>query len=84
MNVFFDSNVAALSINYEIIEPFLVCTILGVLFGTLTINSSSSQFKASQIRSNCSKLTLSANSWYNSLIVLGLIPVALAAPSAIE
>lgn len=46
--------------------------------GTLTISSSSSQFRASQIISRCSRFTLSTNSWYNSLIVLGRMPVALA------
>lgn len=62
----------------EIREPVLVCSILGFSSGTRIINSSSSQFRASQMRSKCSKFTLSTNSWYNSLIVFGRMPVALA------
>jgi hypothetical protein len=68
----------------EIRAPFFVCTIFGCLFGTHTISSSSSQFKASQIRSKCSKFTLSAISWYNSPIVLGRIPVALAKSACVH
>ena len=70
--------------NGRIREPFLVCTTLGFLSGSLTIRSSSLQFRASHMRSRCSKLTLSANSWYNSLIVFGRIPVALARSACVH
>lgn len=46
-----------------------------LLSGIRTISSSSVQFNTPQIRSRCSRLTLSTNSWYNSLIVFGRIPV---------
>lgn len=68
----------------EFREPFLVCMIFGFSSGTRTINSFSSHPRASQIRSKCSKLTLSVNSWYNSLIVFGLIPVALAKSACVH
>ena len=42
------------------------------------IRSDSSHPSASQIRSRCSRFTLSAISWYRSLIVEGRMPVALA------
>ena len=42
---------------------------------TRIIRSFSSQPRTSQILSNCSKFTRSTSSWYNSLMVLGLIPV---------
>ena len=67
-----------LSDDDEIREPFLVCRTFGLSSGTRTINSSSLQSRASQMRSKCSRLTLSTNSWYNSLIVFGRMPVALA------
>lgn len=45
--------------------------------GTRTISSSSSQSRASHIKSKCSRFTLSASSWYNSLIVFARMPVRL-------
>lgn len=48
------------------------------LSGDRTISSSRLQCRASQILSRCSRFTLSTNSWYNSLIVFGRMPVALA------
>lgn len=64
-------------------DYFLVCVddpvrvlVCGSLFGSLTISSSSSQPSASHIRSRCSRFTLSAISWYRSLMVDGLMPVA--------
>lgn len=68
----------------EIMVPLFVWVIFGVLSGTRTINSLSSQFRASQIRSKCSRLTLSTNSWYNSFIVFGRIPVALARSACVH
>ena len=68
----------------EIREPFFVCTTLGSESGTLLINSSSWQSKASQIKSRCSRLTLPANSWYKSLIVFGQMPVALAKSACVH
>lgn len=44
-------------------------------FGTRTIKSVNSQPSTSQILSSCSRLTRVATSWYNSLIVLGHMPV---------
>ena len=55
--------------------PVRVCSTFGISSGTRMIISVSSQPSASQMRSRCSKLTRSAMSWYNSLIVAGLIPV---------
>lgn len=78
MNVFPLAVVLQHYLPDEIKDPALVWVIFECLFGTLTINSLSSQFKASHMRSRCSRLTLSTNSWYKSLIVLGLIPVTLA------
>lgn len=68
----------------EIRQPFLVCKILGLSSGTRIINSLSSQSRASQIRSRCSRFTLSTNSWYNSLIVFGRMPVALAKSACVH
>ncbi len=68
----------------EIREPFRVCIILGFSSGTYSISSSSLQFRASHIRLKCLKFTLSANPWYNSLIVLGRIPVALARSACVH
>ena len=48
------------------------------LFSSRIIRSDSSHPSASQIRSRCSRFTLSAISWYRSLIVEGRMPVALA------
>ena len=85
MNVFFITVVLQHYLsNDEIREPFLVCITLGLSLGTLTINSSSRQSRASHMRSKCSKLTLSTNSWYNSLIVFGRIPVALAKSACVH
>lgn len=50
---------------------------LAVLFGIRTMISSRSQSRALQIKSRCSRFTRSHNSWYISLIVDALIPVAL-------
>ena len=72
------------SVDDEIREPFLVCSTLGLSSGTRTINSSSLQFRASHIRSKCFKFTLSTNSWYNSLIVFGRMPVALAKSACVH
>lgn len=44
-------------------------------FGTRTIKSVKSQPSTSQILSSCSRLTRVVTSWYNSLIVLGRMPV---------
>ena len=68
----------------EIREPFLVCRTFGLPSGTRTINSSSLQSRASQMRSKCSRFTLSTNSWYNSLIVFGRMPVALAKSACVH
>lgn len=68
----------------EMREPFLVCTILGFSSGTRTINSPSLQWRASHIRSSCSRLTLSVISWYKSLIVFGRMPVALARSACVH
>ena len=68
----------------EIREPFLVCTMLGVSSGTYYISSSSLQFRASQIRLKCLRFTLSANPWYNSLIVFGRMPVTLARSACVH
>lgn len=65
-------------------EPLMVCTILASVFGSLTINSSSEQSSASQIRSRWSKFTLSTISWYNSLIVVGRMPVFLARSACVH
>lgn len=73
-----------LSKNDEIRKPFRVCITLGFSLGILTIRSLSSQSRASQIRSKCSKFTLSTNSWYNSPIVLGRMPVALAKSACVH
>lgn len=85
MNVFFMTAVLQHYLSDgEIREPFLVCTILDFLSGTRTINSSSLQWRASHIRSNCSKLTLSVISWYKSLIVFGRMPVTLARSACVH
>lgn len=85
MNVFFMTSVLQHYLSDgEIREPFLVCTMLGVSSGTYTISSSSLQFRASQIRLKCLRFTLSANPWYNSLIVLGRIPVTLARSACVH
>ena len=73
-----------LSLDGETKEPFLVCMTFGCSSGTHTINSSSLQFRASQIRFKCSRFTLSTNSWYNSLIVFGRISVALAKSACVH
>lgn len=78
MNVFSLVIVLQHYLPCEIVDPAFVWVTLGCSSGTLTISSSSSQSNASHMRSRCSRFTLSTNSWYNSLIVLGLIPVALA------
>ena len=73
-----------LSDDDEIREPFLVCRTFGLSSGTRTINSSSLQPRASQMRSKCSRFTLSTNSWYNSLIVFGRMPVARAKSACVH
>lgn len=84
MNVFLTSVLQHYLPDGKIREPFLVCTILGSSSGTRTINSSSLQLRASHIRSNCSRLTLSHISWYKSLIVLGRMPVTLARSACVH
>lgn len=57
---------------------FALVWVYFILSGTFTISSLRLQWSALQIRSKCSRFTLSAISWYNSPIVFGLIPVLLA------
>ena len=64
--------------------PVFVWFIFGSWSGTLIINSSNRHSSASQIKSKCSSFTLSANSWYNSLIVFGRIPVARAKSACVH